>query len=81
MFYFVVEMEPFGAHVHNQTGKKEDRIVHERDGSSSAPCSWFKERAQNHFLVRGAGHCGVYREARYSMLQTEKCSGDSNPCY
>lgn len=49
MFYFVIEMEPFGAHVHNQTGKKEDRIVHERDGSSSAPCSWFKGRAQNLF--------------------------------
>lgn len=49
MFYFVVEMEQFGVHVHNQAGKKEDRIVHERDDNSSAPCSWFKERAQNLF--------------------------------
>lgn len=77
MFYFVVEMEQFGAHAHTKLVQRKIELYMKgmivwSATSSSAPCSWFKERAQNHFLVRGEGHCGVYREARSSMLQTEK---------
>lgn len=70
MLYFVVEMEQFGAHVHTKLVQKKRELYMKgmidcSTSGSSAPCSWFKERAQNHFLVTGEGHSGVYREARY----------------